>query len=122
MLRHAIPDYRLPREVLDAEIQRILDLQFRWYEDRSSNDISFAELRAGIDCCSSAWERKQPEARRGGEAGPGVLSAIEYLTHRSGDRGRTGQARRGRRRRQHGDGRGARPAATTPRSRSVRAA
>jgi NADPH-dependent glutamate synthase beta subunit-like oxidoreductase len=26
MLRHAIPDYRLPRDVLDAEIGRILDL------------------------------------------------------------------------------------------------
>ena len=25
MLRHAIPDYRLPREVLDAEVDRILD-------------------------------------------------------------------------------------------------
>ena len=26
MLRYGIPEYRLPREVLDAEIQRILDL------------------------------------------------------------------------------------------------
>ena len=26
MLRHAIPDYRLPRDVLDAEIARILEL------------------------------------------------------------------------------------------------
>ena len=84
MLRHAIPDYRLPREVLDAEIQRILDLQISLVRGiEAGNDISFAELRArhrllflGMGAQAA---RKLGVA---GEAGPGVLSAIEYLTHR----------------------------------------
>jgi NADPH-dependent glutamate synthase beta subunit-like oxidoreductase len=84
MLRHAIPDYRLPRAVLDAEIQRILDLQISLVRGiEAGNDISFAELRArhrllflGMGAQAA---RKLGVA---GEAGPGVLSGIEYLTHR----------------------------------------
>ncbi len=39
MMRFGIPKYRLPREVLDAEVARILDLGVRLYLDRKVTDI-----------------------------------------------------------------------------------
>ncbi len=46
MLRYGIPEYRLPREVLDAEIQRILDLGVDLQCNTSiGRDISMEDLR-----------------------------------------------------------------------------
>ncbi len=46
MLRYGIPPYRLPRAVLDAEIQRILDLGIELHCNRIvGKDISFDDLR-----------------------------------------------------------------------------
>jgi 2-oxoacid:acceptor oxidoreductase delta subunit (pyruvate/2-ketoisovalerate family) len=46
MMRFGIPRYRLPREILDAEIQRILDLGVVLECDRTVTDLQ-AELRDG---------------------------------------------------------------------------
>jgi NADPH-dependent glutamate synthase beta subunit-like oxidoreductase len=46
MMRFGIPRYRLPREILDAEIQRILDLGVRLECGRTVTDLQ-AELRDG---------------------------------------------------------------------------
>jgi NADPH-dependent glutamate synthase beta subunit-like oxidoreductase len=46
MMRFGIPRYRLPREVLDAEIQRILDLGVTLRCDRAVTDLR-AEMRDG---------------------------------------------------------------------------
>lgn len=50
MMRYGIPGFRTPREVLDAEIQRILDLGIRTRMNcRIGTDISMAQIRAEFD-------------------------------------------------------------------------
>lgn len=46
MMRFGIPRYRLPREILDAEVQRILDLGVTLECDRTVTDLG-AEMRDG---------------------------------------------------------------------------
>ena len=81
MLRYAIPDYRLPRDVLDAEVQRILDLGIAF---RANTDI-------GCDVCLEDLREHHTliflgiGAQRAkdlgipGEDGPSVVSGIHYL-------------------------------------------
>ena len=81
MLRHAIPDYRLPREVLDAEVNRILDLDIELVLGADvSDDRSLASLRQSH---AVVFLGLGAQAARGldipGESGPGVLSGIDYL-------------------------------------------
>jgi 2-oxoacid:acceptor oxidoreductase delta subunit (pyruvate/2-ketoisovalerate family) len=49
MMRFGIPKYRLPREVLDAEIQRIVDLGVRIELDSKVEDILEAKEDGGFD-------------------------------------------------------------------------
>lgn len=84
MLRHAIPDYRLPREVLDAEIKRILDLGVALVAGvEAGSDASLKELRSRHRLLFLGMGA-QSARKLGieGEAGPGVTSGIEYLTRR----------------------------------------
>ena len=81
MLRYGIPDYRLPPDVLDAEIKKILDLGVRLKcNTRIGRDISLHELRERHDCLYLGIG-----AQRGGRLnlpgmqGQGVLTAVEYL-------------------------------------------
>ena len=84
MLRHAIPDYRLPREVLDAEVSRVLDLNIVLVRDTDvGNSIGLEELRErhiliflGLGA-QAAMDLGIP-----GEKGPGVIPGIEYLQRR----------------------------------------
>jgi NADPH-dependent glutamate synthase beta subunit-like oxidoreductase len=84
MLRHAIPDYRLPREILDAEVQRVLDLNISLQLNVDfGSDVSLAELRdrhalifLGLGA-QGARDLNIP-----GEQGPGVISGIDYLQQR----------------------------------------
>ena len=84
MLRHAIPDYRLPPEVLDAEIQRILDLGIALVRHvEAGNEMTFADLGARhrllfLGMGAQSARRLNVE----GEAGPGVIAGIDYLTRR----------------------------------------
>jgi 2-oxoacid:acceptor oxidoreductase delta subunit (pyruvate/2-ketoisovalerate family) len=48
MMRYGIPKYRLPRDILDAEITRILDMGINLELDTTVTDIQ-AELDAGFD-------------------------------------------------------------------------
>ena len=84
MLRHAIPDYRLPREVLDAEVQRVLEMNISLIRNidvgssvdleklRDKHTLIFLGLgaQAGSDLGIP------------GEKGPGVMSGIDYLQRR----------------------------------------
>jgi NADPH-dependent glutamate synthase beta subunit-like oxidoreductase len=84
MLRHAIPDYRLPREVLDAEIQRMLDLPISLVRNvQVGSDIEFETLR---DRHTLMFLGLGAQAARDlgipGEKGPGVISGIDYLRQR----------------------------------------
>jgi len=84
MLRHAIPDYRLPREILDAEIDRVLGLNISVIRNTDvGSSIGLEELRdrhtlifLGIGA-QAAREIGIP-----GEKGPGVISGIDYLQQR----------------------------------------
>lgn len=50
MMRYGIPGFRTPRDVLDAEIQRILDLGVKTHMNcRIGTDISMAQIRAEFD-------------------------------------------------------------------------
>jgi len=51
MLRYGVPDYRLPQDVLEAEIQKILDLGVELkLNTRVGADVSLAELRSTHSC------------------------------------------------------------------------
>ena len=49
MMRFGIPQYRLPRDVLDAEVQRILDLGVTLELDSKVSDIGAALAEGGFD-------------------------------------------------------------------------
>ncbi|MEJ2383835.1 MAG: FAD-dependent oxidoreductase [Xanthomonadales bacterium] len=81
MLRYGVPDYRLPQDVLDAEIARILDLGVTLKRGmRIGRDVSLAELRDRHDHLYLAIG-----AQRGrglnlpGADGPGVWTATDFL-------------------------------------------
>ncbi len=84
MLRHAIPDYRLPREVLDAEVGRLLRLGI-WFQGNVDigKDISLEALRDEHELVFLGLGA-QVARRLGipGEDGPGVMSGIHFLRRR----------------------------------------
>ena len=49
MMRYGIPEYRLPRDVLDAEVQRIVDLGVRIVNDHKVEDLLEEQRRGGFD-------------------------------------------------------------------------
>jgi NADPH-dependent glutamate synthase beta subunit-like oxidoreductase/ferredoxin len=81
MLRYGIPAYRLPREVLDAEIQRILDLGVELESNVSvGKEITLDELRQQYDAVFvgiGAHSGKMMGIP--GEEGPGVFTGTEFL-------------------------------------------
>ncbi len=84
MLRHAIPDYRLPRSVLDAEVARILGLGISLVKSvEVGGDISLDRLRTRHAMVFLGMGA-QAARRLGvpGEDGAGVISGIDYLRQR----------------------------------------
>lgn len=84
MLRHAIPDYRLPREVLDAEVDRILDFNISLVRNTYvGGGIEMEELR-DRHALLFLGMGAQAATRLGipGENGPGVIPGIDYLRQR----------------------------------------
>jgi formate dehydrogenase major subunit len=84
MLRHAIPDYRLPKEVLDAEIDRLMKLDVTLERNVDVGvTVSLDELR---DRHTLLFLGLGAQAGRNlgipGERGPGVLSGIDFLKRR----------------------------------------
>ena len=81
MLRWGIPSYRLPREVLGAEIQRILDLGVEFKPNtRIGKDVSLSSLKADYDAVYLAigaqTGRKLP---MDGMDAPNVMTGVEFL-------------------------------------------
>jgi NADPH-dependent glutamate synthase beta subunit-like oxidoreductase/Pyruvate/2-oxoacid:ferredoxin oxidoreductase delta subunit len=81
MLRYGIPPYRLPREVIDAEVQRILDVGVELRSNTTIGDeITLEQLRKEYDAVFVGIG-----AHRGktmgipGEEGPGVFTGTEFL-------------------------------------------
>jgi len=81
MLRYGVPDYRLPPDVLDAEIQKILDLGVEVeLHTKVGKDISLEDLRARH---SSLYLAIGAQKGRGldipGAEGPSVWTGTDYL-------------------------------------------
>ena len=81
MLRYGVPDYRLPQDVLDAEIQKILDLGVELKLGcEVGADISLEELRARHDALYLGIGAQQGQALPiPGAEGPGVYTGTDYL-------------------------------------------
>jgi NADPH-dependent glutamate synthase beta subunit-like oxidoreductase len=81
MLRYGIPQYRLPRDILNGEIQRIAELgvEFRT-RTRVGHDVSLGELRKRHAVLFVGIGADKPR-RMGipGEEGPGVLSGTNFM-------------------------------------------
>ena len=81
MLRYGIPAYRLPRAVIDAEIQRILDCGVELKSNVSvGKDVTLEELREQYDAVFvgiGAHSGKMMGIP--GEEGPGVFTGTEFL-------------------------------------------
>jgi len=82
MLRYGVPDYRLPQEVLDAEIQRILDLGVDLKLNMAvGRDISLEALRARH---ANLYLGIGAQMGRGigipGETGPSVWTGTDFLS------------------------------------------
>ena len=88
MLRYGIPSYRLPREILDAEISSLLstDIEAKVNVD-IGEEISFDELREQYDALYLALGA-HTDKKTGieGEDAPGVMSAVEMLREIGDDR------------------------------------
>lgn len=81
MLRYGIPSYRLPREVLDAEVATItaMGAEIR-YGVRIGQDVALTDLRAQYDAVFvGAGSHRSNKMRVEGEDGPGVLHGIDVL-------------------------------------------
>jgi len=81
MMRYGIPGYRVPDEVLDGEIQRILDLGVEVRTNtKIGEDVSFAELRSDYDAVFIALGAQNGMALPvpGGDA-PNVISGVAFL-------------------------------------------
>jgi NADPH-dependent glutamate synthase beta subunit-like oxidoreductase/Pyruvate/2-oxoacid:ferredoxin oxidoreductase delta subunit len=81
MLRYGVPDYRLPQAVLDAEIERIIDLGIDLrLNTRVGRDVSFEQLRESHEALYLGLGAQQG---RGlglpGEDGPSVWTGTDYL-------------------------------------------
>jgi NADPH-dependent glutamate synthase beta subunit-like oxidoreductase/Pyruvate/2-oxoacid:ferredoxin oxidoreductase delta subunit len=83
MLRYGIPVYRLPREILDSEVQTILDLGVELRCNTVvGKDISFAELRQEYGAIFVAiGAHRGKNLGISGEEGPGIWTGTEFLNH-----------------------------------------
>ena len=83
MLRYGIPEYRLPKAVLDREISIIADAGVQMKNSvRLGRDIDFDELRDANDAvllALGAW--KSMSMRVPGEELDGVYGGIDFLEH-----------------------------------------
>ncbi len=81
MLRYGIPDYRLPQDILDLEIQRIVDLGVDLRTGvRIGEDMPLRSLRDGHDAVFLTVGAQQGSpARIEGEEHPMVLSGVVFL-------------------------------------------
>ncbi|MEK6657474.1 MAG: NAD(P)-binding protein [Nitrospirota bacterium] len=81
MLRYGIPSYRLPREILDAEIQNVLDLDVELKcNTKVGVDTSFEDLKKNYNAVYVAvGAQKGTRLNVEGEALPTVFSGVDFL-------------------------------------------
>jgi NADPH-dependent glutamate synthase beta subunit-like oxidoreductase len=81
MTRYGIPGYRMPRDVMDGEIQRILDMGVDVHmKTRVGRDISFEQLEQDYDSILLAIGAQQGRTLNipGGDA-PNCVSGVAFL-------------------------------------------
>ncbi|MHC5035221.1 MAG: FAD-dependent oxidoreductase, partial [Planctomycetota bacterium] len=89
MLRFGIPPYRLPREVLDGEIQRILDMgvELKTGTSVGANGVTLADLRKQYDAVFvGIGAHKGKTMGIPGEDGPGVYTGTDFLNRANSGR------------------------------------
>jgi dissimilatory sulfite reductase flavoprotein subunit len=81
MLRYGVPEYRLPRKVLDAEIARITDLGVELTTGtRIGQDLPLTEIRRRHDILFLGLGAQQGQLLKvPGENGPGVWVGTDFL-------------------------------------------
>jgi NADPH-dependent glutamate synthase beta subunit-like oxidoreductase len=81
MLRYGIPDYRLPENILDGEIDRILEMGVELQLNKAvGSDISLDELRKEYKAVFVAIGAHQGiELRVEGEDAPNVITGVDFL-------------------------------------------
>ncbi|MBI4733893.1 MAG: FAD-dependent oxidoreductase [Rubrobacteridae bacterium] len=87
MLRYGIPSYRLPEDILDAEVEAIkalgVDIKCN---TKIGEAVSFDDVKKDYDAVYLAigahdgWNLGIP-----GEDGPGIMNAVEFLNKMNGD-------------------------------------
>jgi NADH-quinone oxidoreductase subunit F len=81
MLRYSLPEYRLPKALLDREIEMIRRLGVKFvFNCRVGADMTLDEISGGADAAflsTGTWQETSPGLE--GEDGPGVWHAIELL-------------------------------------------
>ena len=81
MLLTGVPQYRLPRELINAEVNVILELGVKAETNCTvGEDVSLAELRSGHDAIIIAvGAKKSRQLTIPGADGKGVLGGVEFL-------------------------------------------
>ena len=81
MLRYGIPDYRLPNDILDRDIQYLLDTGVNVILNTNiGEDMSIDELKAKYDAVyMSIGAHDDKKLKLAGEDAPNVYSAVELL-------------------------------------------
>ena len=107
MMRYGIPRYRLPREILDAEIARIARPRRDPRARRQGRRRPRRDARRRVRCRLPRGRRAHRKARVRPGGGGGADPRRGHRAPLDGGRGAAAArpARRGLRRRQHGDGR-----------------
>jgi len=81
MLRYGIPAYRLPKEILDQEIELIEKMGVHFvYKTKIGRDVALSYLKETYDAVFvgiGAWESSSMRCK--GEELPGVLGGIDFL-------------------------------------------
>ncbi len=83
MMRYGIPGYRTPRDVLDAEVKRILDLGVEVVTGKKVGvDVSFDQLERDYNAVFMAIgaQSGSPLTIPGAEKAPNCISGIAFLT------------------------------------------
>jgi NADPH-dependent glutamate synthase beta subunit-like oxidoreductase/ferredoxin len=81
MLRYGVPDYRLPQQVLDSEVKRIVDLGVRLeLKTAVGKDVSLDKLKRRHACLFlGIGAQKGMSLDLPGSDGPSITTATDYL-------------------------------------------
>jgi NADPH-dependent glutamate synthase beta subunit-like oxidoreductase len=81
VLRYGIPDYRLPQQILDSEIENIAGVGVKFEYNKSlGRDFTVEDLLKKFDAvylATGVWQSKRMGVP--GEDTPGVMSGLEFL-------------------------------------------